>query len=77
MIVVVSKSVYNDDYKRLVEKLKQARLDVGLSQQAVAEKLNKPQSYISKVESGERRLDVIEVKALTKIYMKKLEDFVE
>lgn len=77
MIVVVSKSVYNDDYKRLVEKLKQARLDVGLSQQAVAEKLNKPQSYISKVESGERRLDVIEVKALAKIYMKKLEDFVE
>jgi len=77
MIVVVSRSVYSDDYKRLVEKLKQARLDVGLSQQSVAEKLNKPQSYISKVESGERRLDVIEVKALAKVYMKKLEDFVE
>lgn len=77
MIVVVSRSVYSDDYKRLVEKLKQARIDVGLSQQSVAEKLNKPQSYISKVESGERRLDVIEVKALAKVYMKKLEDFVE
>lgn len=77
MIVVMSRSVYNDDYKKLIEKLKQARLDVGLSQQSVAEKLNKPQSYISKVESGERRLDVIEVKALAKVYMKKLEDFVE
>ena len=77
MIVVVSTTVYSDDYKKLVERLKRARLDIGLSQQIVAEKLNKPQSYISKVESGERRLDIIEVKALAKVYKKKLEDLVE
>lgn len=76
-MVVVSRSVYSDDYKKLVERLKQARLDTGLSQQVVAEKLNKPQSYISKIESGERRLDIIEVKALAKVYKKRLEDFVE
>ena len=77
MIVVMSKSVYSDDYKKLIERLKQARLDAGLSQQVVAGKLGKPQSYVSKVESGERRVDIIDVKALAKVYKKSLEDFVE
>ena len=77
MIVVMSKSVYSDDYKKLIERLKQARLDAGLSQQVVAGKLGKPQSYVSKVGSGERRVDIIEVKALAKVYKKSLEDFVE
>jgi len=77
MIVVMSKSVYSDDYKKLIERLKQARLDARLSQQVVAGKLGKPQSYVSKVESGERRVDIIEVKALAKVYKKSLEDFVE
>ena len=62
MIIVMSTSVYNDDYKKLIERLKQARLDAGLSQQVVADELNKPQSYVSKVESGDRRLDIIKVK---------------
>lgn len=74
---LMSRSVYGDDYKKLIERLKQARLDVGMSQQTVADKLKKPQSYISKIESGERRLDIIEVKALAKVYEKRLEDFVE
>lgn len=77
MIVVVSKSVYSDDYKKLIERLKQARLDAGLSQQVVAGKLDKPQSYVSKVESGERRVDIIEVKDFARLYKKKLEDLVK
>lgn len=72
----MSTSVYNDDYKKLIERLKQARLDAGLSQQVVADELNKPQSYISKVESGDRRLDIIEVKEFAKLYKKKLEDLI-
>lgn len=76
MIIVMSTSVYNDDYKKLIERLKQARLDAGLSQQVVADELNKPQSYVSKVESGDRRLDIIEVKEFAKLYKKKLEDLI-
>ena len=76
MIIVMSTSVYNDDYKKLIEWLKQARLDAGLSQQVVADELNKPQSYVSKVESGDRRLDIIEVKEFAKLYKKKLEDLI-
>ena len=66
----MSKSVYSKDYKEIIERLKTARVEVGLSQQAVADKVGKPQSYISKIESGERRLDVAEMKKFAEIYKK-------
>jgi transcriptional regulator with XRE-family HTH domain len=50
-----------DREKTLRERLKQARLAAGLRQLDVAQQLAKPQSYIAKIESGERRLDFIEV----------------
>lgn len=40
--------------------LRQARIDAGLTQSALAERLGKPQSYVSKAELGERRLDFLE-----------------
>lgn len=40
--------------------LKQARIDAGLRQSDVADVLQKPQSYVAKIESGERKLEVIE-----------------
>ena len=47
-------------YEYLRSELKKARLAGELHQMELAKRLNKPQSYISKVESGERNLDVIE-----------------
>ncbi len=41
--------------------IREARLNAGLTQAKLAEKLGKPQSYIAKYETGERRLDVIEL----------------
>lgn len=38
-----------------------ARRDAGLTQAEVAAALRKPQSYVSKVESGERRIDMVEL----------------
>ena len=69
------KSIYDKDYREIIERLKKARIDAGLSQQAVADKLKKPQSYISKIESGERRLDVAELKKFAKIYNKPSSNF--
>ena len=73
----MSKSIYSKDYKAIIEHLKTARLDASLSQQAVAVKLGKPQSYISKIESGERRLDVAEMKKLAAIYNKPADYFLK
>ncbi|KSU53359.1 XRE family transcriptional regulator [Gordonia sp. SGD-V-85] len=42
--------------------LRQWRVEAGFTQVQVAERLGEPQSFVSKYESGERRLDVIELK---------------
>ena len=73
----MSKSVYTKDYKEIINLLKQARIEIGFSQQAVADKLGKPQSYISKIESGERRLDVAEMKKFSEVYRKSVGYFLK
>lgn len=47
-------------YELFQKALAEARQDKGLTQSDVAMRLGKPQSFVSKYESGERRLDVIE-----------------
>ena len=71
-----SKSIFNEDHKIVVKKLKQARIEIGLDQKQVANMLKKTQSYISKIESGQRRLDVIQLKSFAKIYKKDLGYFI-
>ncbi|WP_367173572.1 helix-turn-helix domain-containing protein [Hyphomonas sp.] len=44
----------------MVQELNKARREAGLSQQQVADRLGVPQSYVAKIELGERRIDVIE-----------------
>lgn len=46
----------------LLPLLRNVRTDAGLTQEDVAERLGKPQSFVSKYESGERRLDVLELR---------------
>jgi transcriptional regulator with XRE-family HTH domain len=72
----MSKSIYSKEYKNTIEKLKKARIEIGLKQEEVAEKLKKPQSYISKIERGERRIDIAELQDLAKIYKKEINYFV-
>ena len=56
----MAKSLHSKAYKRLTELLVRARHNAGLTQQQVADKLGKPQSFVAKYEKGERRLDLIE-----------------
>lgn len=61
------KSIYQDAYRDLLSELSQARQGAGLTQQALADKLDRPQSFVSKIEHGERRLDVIEFLELCRL----------
>lgn len=56
----MSKSIYDERYKELIEALRTARRVAGITQQQVALELDKPQSFVAKFEGRERRLDMIE-----------------
>jgi transcriptional regulator with XRE-family HTH domain len=62
-------------YEEFLRRLRDARRQAGLTQAEVATRLGKPQSFVSKVESGERRLDFVEVCALSEVYGVPLEFF--
>jgi transcriptional regulator with XRE-family HTH domain len=60
------KSVHTDAYKVVIQSLKQARQRARLTQQQLAERLDKPQSFVAKYENGERRVDVAEFIAIAR-----------
>jgi len=64
-----------DDYRRMLERLREARLAAGLTQVQVAERLGKPQSFVSKVELGERRIDPVELRRFAELYGKTVDYF--
>ena len=67
---------YSRRYRLFRQKLREARLEAGFTQVEVAQKLARPQSFISKCESGERRLDVVELQEFARLYGKPLSYFV-
>ena len=69
------KTIRTSEYRRVIGRLKQARLDAGLTQKEVSEKTKKPQSYVSKVEAGEQRIDIIELKIFADLYKKQVSYF--
>ena len=72
----MTKTIYADEYKKISGNLKKARQEIGLTQTEAAKKLNRPQSYVSKAENGEQRLDILELKKFAKLYNKKIEFFI-
>ncbi|MCA9381349.1 helix-turn-helix transcriptional regulator [Candidatus Dojkabacteria bacterium] len=73
----MKKTIYKPKYESVVRKLKEARLQSGMKQEAVADALGKYQSYVSKVESGDRRIDVIELLEFARLYKKNIQFFLE
>lgn len=54
------KTLRSTEHARFLELLIRARRQAGLTQQQLAKKLGRPQSFVAKYENGERRIDVIE-----------------
>lgn len=73
----MKKTIYSSEHKYLVERLKKARKDAGLDQENAARLLGVSQSYVSKIESGQRRVDLIQLKQFAKIYKKPLSFFIK
>ncbi|MCI9422972.1 helix-turn-helix domain-containing protein [Lachnospiraceae bacterium WCA-9-b2] len=55
------KSIYTDDYINIISVLRAIRINKNITQAEMANLLNVTQSFISKVENRERRLDVVEL----------------
>jgi transcriptional regulator with XRE-family HTH domain len=62
----MGKSIGTSEQKKLLTLLRQIRIDAGLRQIDLANRLKRPQSFVSKYESGERRLDLLEVRQVCK-----------
>ncbi len=71
------KSIQTREYAYFVDKLRQARLEAGLTQVQVAKKLKRPQSHISNIESGQQRVDVVELQRFAKLYGKDIQYFIK
>jgi transcriptional regulator with XRE-family HTH domain len=60
--VETAKSIYSDEYAVFLAELRAARREAGLTQQDVATRLRQTQSFVSKCERGERRVDIVELR---------------
>ena len=75
MLLAMAKNPYSYQRTALQGLLRQIRKEAGLTQVGIARRLGQPQSYVSKYESGERRLDLVEIREVCQAAGLSLEDF--
>jgi len=62
------KSIYDAKYRRLLARLREARKLAGLDQVEVSRKLKYAENFCNRIESGERRLQVVDLASLARLY---------
>lgn len=72
----MKKKIYIAQRNRLIALLREMRLEAGLTQADLAGRVGKDQAYVSRYESGQRRLDVLEVREICEAVGITLEEFV-
>jgi len=73
----MAKNIYSKEHKRIVAKIKQARIEAGITQEEIAKLLGRTQSYLSKIESGQRRIDINLLAELAQVYKKEINYFIK
>jgi transcriptional regulator with XRE-family HTH domain len=71
----MKKSRFSQKYGRLLKALRESRRAAGLTQTRVAKHFGTHASFVSKIESGERRIDVVELAEFCRLYGVKLGEF--
>jgi Helix-turn-helix. len=71
----MKKRIYIAQRDRLVSLLREMRIESGLTQVDLAARIEKDQAYVSRYESGQRRLDMLEVREICQAIGIKLEEF--
>ena len=69
------KDIYSKEHQKLVNRIRESRLENGLTQKQVADSINRTQSYISKLENGQLMVGAILLKKLADLYKKNIEFF--
>lgn len=71
----MSTSIYTREYRTMLRLLKEVREHAGVTQVELAERLNRTQSFVSKTERGESRLDIIQLRSILHKLGTNLEEF--
>lgn len=72
----MQKSTFTSDYRVFLQTLKDCREKAGLSQMKLAEKLGQSQSFVSKCERGETRIDIVQLRMFCRVFGITLSSFV-
>ena len=71
----MKKKVYIAQRGRLVSLLREIRIEAGLTQMELAVRIERDQTFVSKYESGQRRLDALELREICQAIGMTLEEF--
>jgi transcriptional regulator with XRE-family HTH domain len=66
----------NHEKQKLQELLRKLRLDAGFNQEELAKRLGRPQSFVSKYEMGERRIDILELRQICQVLEMNINEFI-
>jgi transcriptional regulator with XRE-family HTH domain len=75
--VKIKKTIHAREYHKVISLLRECREAKGLTQKNLADKIGSDQTFISKIEIGERRIDIIELRQICIAMKMTLPEFIE